>query len=113
MRPLNVCNVYPNRGLIMHPTPIATRPVVRRDSFAVVRLLIIPLALGLSVIVASWGAYLFAIAMICLGVGLGCCVIPVGAPTGRRLQVGIGFIYASTAFVFLQLVTFLIAYKSA
>jgi hypothetical protein len=70
----------------------------------------IPVAIGGSILVASWGAYLFAIGMLSLGVGLALCVLPDRAPTGRRLRTGLGFIYASAAFVLLQLVAFVLAY---
>jgi hypothetical protein len=98
----------------MHQTPIAARRTPRRDDdLGLVRILAIPMTLGASAITARWGAYLFAIGMVCLGAGLALCLVPDRAPTGRRLRVSLGLIYASAAFVFLQLVTFVLAYPGA
>ena len=66
-----------------------------------------------TVLTAGWGAYLFAIGMLCLGTGLTLCVLPNRAPTGRRLRIGLALIYASAAFVLLQIVAFLLKYPSA
>src|SRR5690348_3530162 len=98
---------------VMQKTPAVGRRVVRGDDLGLVRVLAIPCAVGGSLLVAAWGAYLFAIGMLCLGVGLALCVLPERAPTGRRLRAGLGFIYASAAFVLLQLVAYLLAYRGA
>lgn len=93
----------------MYPTPVG-QPRVRQDDLNLVRIVAVPMAIGASIFTAGWGAYLFAIGMLCLGVGLALCLVPDRAPTGRRLRVSLGLIYASAAFVLLQLVTFALGY---
>lgn len=97
----------------MQETPTVEQPAVRQDDLGLLRLSAIPLTVAASVLTAAWGAYLFAIGMLCLGAGWTLCVLPKRAPHGRRLRAGIGLIYASAAFVLLQIVAYLLAYPSA
>jgi hypothetical protein len=97
----------------MQETPSVEQPTVRQDDLGLLRLSAIPMTVAASVLTASWGAYLFAIGMLCLGAGWTLCVLPNRAPTGRRLRAGVGLIYASAAFVLLQIVTYLLTYPSA
>lgn len=77
------------------------------------RLVCIVAALGLSAWMATLHGYLIAIGLMCLAAALALFIVPSDRQTPGRLRMGHGFIAAAAAFLMLQLVTLMLAYRAS